>query len=87
MSCLLDILRSSGSGIIEKWKCSGTAAAQPRIRRSCKVREQAHKAEELQTSTAIFIYHKTVWREIHGMGSHGRAALSKPHIIKYKRQI
>ncbi|MCJ8739737.1 hypothetical protein PDJAM_G00050590 [Pangasius djambal] len=39
-------------------------------------------ATEIQTSCDLQISPSTVRRELHGMGFHGRAAASKPHITK-----
>ena len=46
-------------------------------------------ATDLQTSCGLQISSRTVCRELHGMGFHGRAAASKPNINKCnaKRQI
>ncbi|CAI9533674.1 unnamed protein product, partial [Staurois parvus] len=39
-------------------------------------------AKDLQTSCDLQISTTTVHRELHGMGFHGRAAVSKPYITK-----
>ncbi|TMZ26485.1 hypothetical protein EMF65_33690 [Klebsiella pneumoniae] len=39
-------------------------------------------ATDLQTSCGLQISSRTVRRELHGMGFHGRAAASKPYITK-----
>ncbi|CAI9619329.1 unnamed protein product [Staurois parvus] len=46
-------------------------------------------AKNLQTPCGLHISTTTVHRELHGMGFHGRAAVSKPYITKCnaKRQM
>ncbi|CAI9587404.1 unnamed protein product [Staurois parvus] len=41
-------------------------------------------AKDLQTSYGLQTATTTVCRKLHGMGFHGRAAASKPHITKCK---
>lgn len=100
ISSLLDIPRSTVSGIIAKWKRLGTTATQPRSGRPRKVTERGRRVlrrivrksrqssadsitAEFQTSSGINISTKTVRRELHGMGFHGRAATCKPYITKH----
>ena len=83
ISSLLNIPQSTVSGIMTKWKCLGTTATQPQTGRPRKMTEQGHSvqrsiATDLQTSCGLQISSRTVHRELHGMGFHGRAAASKP---------
>ncbi|CAI9540596.1 unnamed protein product [Staurois parvus] len=48
LSLLLNIPRSTVSGIITKWKQLGTTATQPRSGRPCKMTEQG---QHMQSST------------------------------------
>ncbi|CAI9606531.1 unnamed protein product, partial [Staurois parvus] len=96
ISWLLNIPRSTVSGIITKWKQLGTTATQPPSgrprnmteqgqhmlkRRSCQLSAESI-AKDLQTSCGLQISTTTVCRELHGMGFHGQAAASKAYIIK-----
>ncbi|CAI9583832.1 unnamed protein product, partial [Staurois parvus] len=98
ISLLLNIPRSTVSGIITKWKQLGTTATQPRSGRPRKMTERgrhmlkstvrrSHQlsaesiAKDLQTLCGLQIS-TTVHRELHGMGSHARAAASKPYMTK-----
>ncbi|CAI9592169.1 unnamed protein product, partial [Staurois parvus] len=98
ISWLLNIPRSTVSGIITKWKQLGTTTTQPPSGRPRHMTEQgqcmlkrtvrrSHQlsaesiAQDLQTSSGLQIS-TTVFRELHGMGFHGRAAASKPYITK-----
>ncbi|CAI9563305.1 unnamed protein product, partial [Staurois parvus] len=80
ISLLLNIPRSTVSGIITKWKQLGTTATQPRseqgqhmlkntMRRSRQLSAESI-AKDLQTSCGLQIS-TTVCRELHGMGFHG----------------
>ena len=99
ISSLLNIPRSTVSGIITKWKQLGTTATQPRSGRPRKITERGQRmlrrtvhrsrqlsaesiATDLQTLCGLQISSRTVLRELHGMGFHGRAAASKPYITK-----
>ncbi|CAI9602296.1 unnamed protein product, partial [Staurois parvus] len=95
---LLNILQSTVSGIITKWKQPGTTATQPQSGRPRKITERGqhmlkHKvhrslqlsAESIAKDLKTLCGHQistTVHRELHGMGFHGRAAASKPYITK-----
>ncbi|CAI9577795.1 unnamed protein product [Staurois parvus] len=99
ISWLLNIPRSTVSGIITKWKQLGTTATQPPIGgRPRKMTERGQRmlkrtvrrshqlsaesiAKDLQTWCGLQIS-TTVWRDLHRMGFHGRAAASKPYITK-----
>ncbi|CAI9574780.1 unnamed protein product, partial [Staurois parvus] len=78
---LLNIPRSTVSGIITKWKQLGTTAIQPRsergqrmlkhtVQRSCQLSAESI-AKDLQTSCGLQISTTTLHREFHGMGFHG----------------
>uniref|UniRef100_A0A672YKD4 Tc1-like transposase DDE domain-containing protein n=1 Tax=Sphaeramia orbicularis TaxID=375764 RepID=A0A672YKD4_9TELE len=93
ISSLLNIPQSTVSCIIRKWKCFGTTATQPQSGRPRKLTEWCQWmlrrivsaeliATDLQTSCGLQISSRTVRRELHGMGFHGRAAASKPYITK-----
>ncbi|CAI9566111.1 unnamed protein product [Staurois parvus] len=86
ISLLLNIPRSTVSGIITKWKQLVTAT-QPPSGRPCKMAEWGQRmlkrtarrsrqlsaesiAKDLQTSCGLQIS-RTVCRELHGMGFHG----------------
>ncbi|CAI9586366.1 unnamed protein product, partial [Staurois parvus] len=81
ISLLLNIPRSTVSGIITKWKQLGTTATQPPSERGqrmlkCTVHRSRHLsaesiAKDLQTSCGLQISTTTVCRELHGMGFHG----------------
>ncbi|CAI9597443.1 unnamed protein product, partial [Staurois parvus] len=82
ISLLLNIPRSTVSGIITKWKQLGATATQPRSEQGqrmlkCTVR-RSHQlaaesiANELQTLCGLQISTTTVPRELHGMGFHGQ---------------
>ena len=51
----------------------------------CKSRQRSAEsiAKGFRASTGINVSTKTVWRELHGMGFHGRAAACRPHITKF----
>ncbi|CAI9544015.1 unnamed protein product, partial [Staurois parvus] len=51
------------------------------VRRSCQLSAESI-AKDLQTSCGLQISTTTVYRELPGMGFHGRAAASKPYITK-----
>ncbi|CAI9562956.1 unnamed protein product [Staurois parvus] len=93
ISLLLNIPWSTVSGIITKWKQLGTTATQPQSGRPREMTERSHRmlkltvcrslqlsaesiAKDLQSSCGLQIS-TTVRRELHGMGFHGRAAVSK----------
>ncbi|CAI9584142.1 unnamed protein product, partial [Staurois parvus] len=99
ISWLLNIPRSTVSGIITKWKQLGTTATQPPSGRPCHMTGRGQRmlkrtvrrshqlsaesiAKDLQNWCGLQISATTVRRELHGMGFHGRAAASKPHISK-----
>ncbi|CAI9535065.1 unnamed protein product [Staurois parvus] len=102
ISWLLNIPRSSVSGIITKWKQLGTATlswgGRPHKmteRGQCMLKstgQSSHQlsadsiAKNLQTSCGLQISTTTVRRELHGMDFHGRAAASKPYITKCNAQ-
>ncbi|CAI9624471.1 unnamed protein product, partial [Staurois parvus] len=78
ISLLLNIPRSTVSGIITKWLQLGTIATQPQnergqrlllrtVRRSHKLSAESI-AKDLQTSCGLQIRTTTVRRELHGMG-------------------
>ncbi|CAI9547277.1 unnamed protein product, partial [Staurois parvus] len=81
ISLLLNIPRSTVSGIITKWKQMGTTVTQPQNERGqrmlkCSVRRSSQQsaesiAKDLQTSCGLQISTTTVCRELHGMGLHG----------------
>ncbi|CAI9612636.1 unnamed protein product, partial [Staurois parvus] len=91
ISLLLNIPRSTVSGIITKWKQLGTTATQPQSGRPRKMTEwvqymlkctvcrsrQESIAKDLQTPCGLQISPTTVHRELHGMGFCGCAAASK----------
>ncbi|CAI9532637.1 unnamed protein product, partial [Staurois parvus] len=80
-SLLLNIPRSTVSGIITKWKQLGTTATQPRSERGqhmlkrtvCRNRQLSAEsiAKDLQTSCGLQISTTTECRELPGMGFHG----------------
>ncbi|CAI9608548.1 unnamed protein product [Staurois parvus] len=92
ISLLLNIPRSTVSGIITKWKQLGTTATQSPSGRPHKMTERGQRmpkctvrrsqlsvqsiAKDLQTSCGLQISTTTVYRELHGMGFHNRAAAS-----------
>ena len=93
----ITIPQSTVSGMITKWKWWGSTATQPRSGKSHKMMEQGQRmlrhivrrglsaesiAIDLQISCGLQISSRTVRRELYGMGFHGRAAASKPYIIK-----
>ncbi|CAI9568696.1 unnamed protein product, partial [Staurois parvus] len=93
ISLLLNIPRSTVSGIIAKWKQLGTTATQPQSGRSRKMKERGQRmlkhtvckshrmsAESIAKdlqTSCSLQISTTVHREFHGMGFHGRAAASK----------
>ncbi|CAI9554911.1 unnamed protein product, partial [Staurois parvus] len=78
ISLLLNIPRSTLSGIITKWKQLGTTATQPRCERGQRMLKRtvrrSHQlsaesiAKDLQTSCGLQMSTTTVCRELHGMG-------------------
>jgi len=99
ISSLLNIPRSTVSGIITKWKQLGTTATQPRSGMPRKITERGQRilrrtmrrsrqlsaesiATDLQTLCGLQFSSRTVHKELHGMGFHGRAVASKPYITK-----
>ena len=91
ISSLLNIPQSTASGIRTKWKRLGTTATRPRSGRPRKTTGRGQRgrqlsaesiAADLQTSCGLQIRSRTVRRELHGTGFHGRAAASKPYITK-----
>ncbi|CAI9589442.1 unnamed protein product, partial [Staurois parvus] len=98
ISWLLNIPRSTVSGIITKWKQLGTATQPPSgrprhmtgrgqrmLKRTVRRSHQLSAqsiAKDLQTWCGLQMSPTTVRRELHGMGFHGRAAASKPSITK-----
>ncbi|CAI9552737.1 unnamed protein product, partial [Staurois parvus] len=78
---ILNIPRSTVSGIITKWKQLGTTATQPPSEQSqcmlkrtvCRSRQLSAEsvAKDLQTSCGLQISMRTVCRERHGMDFHG----------------
>ncbi|CAI9606659.1 unnamed protein product, partial [Staurois parvus] len=83
ISLLINIHRSTVSGIIRKWKQLGTTATQPQsewgqrmlkhtVRRSRQLSAESI-AKDLQTLCSLQISTTTtVHRELHGMGFHGQ---------------
>ncbi|CAI9610941.1 unnamed protein product, partial [Staurois parvus] len=80
ISLLLNIPRSTVSGIITKWKQLGTIATQPRsergqcmlkrtVRKSCQLTAESI-AKDLQTSCGLQMS-TTVHIALYGMGFHG----------------
>ncbi|CAI9563822.1 unnamed protein product, partial [Staurois parvus] len=98
ISWLLNIPRSTVSGIITKWKQLGTTATQPPSGRprhmtergQCMLKCTVHRSHQLSAESIAkdlqtwcgLRISTTVRRELHGMGFHGRAAASKPSITK-----
>ncbi|CAI9603053.1 unnamed protein product [Staurois parvus] len=98
ISWLLNIPRSTVSGIITKWKQLGTTATQPPSGRPRKMTERGqhmlkgtvHRSHQLSAESIAkdlqtscgLQISTTVRRELHRMGFHGRAAASKPYITK-----
>ncbi|CAI9551649.1 unnamed protein product [Staurois parvus] len=89
ISWLLNIPRSTVSGIITKCKQLRATATQPPSGRQLTMTEHAEVrrsrqlsaesiAKDLQTSCGLQISTTTVHRELHRTGFHGRAAASKP---------
>ncbi|CAI9555220.1 unnamed protein product, partial [Staurois parvus] len=88
ISLLINIPRSTVSGIITKWKQLGTTATQPPSGRPrkmtergqymkrtvCRRRQLSAIAKYLQTSCGLQISTTTVRRELHGIGFYGQAA-------------
>ncbi|CAI9614398.1 unnamed protein product, partial [Staurois parvus] len=65
ISLLLNIPRSTVSGILTKWKQLGTTATQPRrVRRGHQLSAESI-AKDLQTSCGLQISTTTVCRELH----------------------
>lgn len=84
ISSLLNIPQSTVSGIITQ---SGhmTEQGQRMLRHTVRRGRQLTAesiATHLQTSCGLQISSRTVRRELHGMGFHGRAAASKPYFTK-----
>ncbi|CAI9597865.1 unnamed protein product [Staurois parvus] len=81
MYLLLNIPRSTVSGIITKWKQLGTTATQSpsekgqhMLKRTVRTSRQLSSesiSKDLQTSCGLQISTTTVCREHHGMGFHG----------------
>ncbi|CAI9601430.1 unnamed protein product, partial [Staurois parvus] len=81
ISLLLNIPRPTVSGIVTKWKQSGTTATQPQSERGQRMlKHNVHRshqlsaesiAKDLQTSCGLQISTTAVCRELHGMGFHG----------------
>ncbi|CAI9573941.1 unnamed protein product, partial [Staurois parvus] len=82
ISLLLNIPRSTVSGIITKWKQLGTTATQPpsewgqrmlkrTVRRSHQLSAESI-GKDLQTSCGLQISTVTMHRELHGMGFCGQ---------------
>ncbi|CAI9614210.1 unnamed protein product, partial [Staurois parvus] len=87
ISLLLNIPRSTVSGIITKWKQLGTTATQPQSGRPCKMTERGQRmlkrtvcrsrqlsAESIAKdlqTSCGLQISTTVCRELHGMGFHG----------------
>ncbi|CAI9558705.1 unnamed protein product, partial [Staurois parvus] len=81
ISWLLNIPRSTVSGIIIKWKQLGTTATQPPSERGQRMLKRTvlrsrqlsagSIAKDLQTSCGLQISTTTVRRELHGIGFHG----------------
>ncbi|CAI9594627.1 unnamed protein product, partial [Staurois parvus] len=81
ISLLLNIPRSTVSGIITKWKQMGTTATQPQSEKSkhmlkrtfCKSCQLSAEpiAKDLQTLCGLQISITSMHRELHGMGFHG----------------
>ncbi|CAI9587402.1 unnamed protein product [Staurois parvus] len=98
ISLLLNIPRSTDSGVITKSKQLGTVT-QSQSGRPPKMTVRGQRmyashqlsaesiAKDLQTLSALQISTTTVHREHHGMGFHGRTAASKPYITNAKRQM
>ncbi|CAI9563206.1 unnamed protein product, partial [Staurois parvus] len=98
ISLLLNIPRSTVSGIITKWKQLGTKATQPQSDRphkmtelgqrmlKCTVHRSCQRSAELIAEDLQTLcglqISTTVRRELHGMGLHRRAAAAKPGIPK-----
>ncbi|KAL0147879.1 hypothetical protein M9458_056838, partial [Cirrhinus mrigala] len=93
ISSLLNIPQSTVSCIIRTWKRLGMTATQPQSGRPSKLTERGQRmlrrivrrgrqlsAESIATD--LQISSRTVCRELHGVGFHGRAAASKPYITK-----
>ncbi|CAI9585926.1 unnamed protein product, partial [Staurois parvus] len=92
-SSLLNIPRSTVSGIITRWKQLDTTATQPRSGRPRKMTERGqrmlkctvHRSCQLSAESIAkdlqtscgLQIRTTVRRELHGMGSYDRAAASK----------
>ncbi|CAI9616411.1 unnamed protein product, partial [Staurois parvus] len=81
ISLLLNIPRSTISGIITKWKQLGTTATQPQSERGQrKLKHTVHRslqlfaesiAKDLKPSCGLKISTTTVHRELHRMGLYG----------------
>ncbi|CAI9619639.1 unnamed protein product [Staurois parvus] len=93
ISLLLNIPRSTVSGIMINWKQLGTTATQPPSGRPCNMTERGYsklkrtvrRSRKLSAESIakdLQISTTTVHRELHGMGFHGREAASKPYITK-----
>ncbi|CAI9624699.1 unnamed protein product, partial [Staurois parvus] len=81
VSLLLNIPRSTVSGIITKWKQLGTTATQPPKQDQRMLKRTGRRSHQLsaesidkdfQTSCGLQISTTTVHRELHGMGFHGQ---------------
>ncbi|CAI9615768.1 unnamed protein product, partial [Staurois parvus] len=98
ISWLLNIPRSTVSGIITKWKQLGTTATKPPSGRprkmtergQCMLKRTVRRSHQLSAESIAkdlqtscgLQISTTVRRELHGMGFHGREAASKPYITK-----
>ncbi|CAI9549263.1 unnamed protein product [Staurois parvus] len=90
ISLLLNILQSTVSDILTKWKQLGTAETQPQSSRPHKMTEQGQLLlrcaevancrvnKDLQTLCGLQTS-TTVCRELRGMGFHDRTAASNQH--------
>ncbi|CAI9571015.1 unnamed protein product, partial [Staurois parvus] len=82
ISLLLNIPRSTVSGIITKWKQLGKAATQPQSGRPHNLTEQSQCMLKCIVCRSRQLSAKTIAKELHGSGFHGRAAVSKTYITK-----
>ncbi|CAI9534244.1 unnamed protein product, partial [Staurois parvus] len=91
---LLNIPRSTVSGIITKWKQLGTTATQPRSDRPLKMTERGQRmlkrtvlrsrhlsAESIAKDLQLHV----AFRELCGMGFHGQASLTSPNAMQSVR--
>jgi hypothetical protein len=80
MSALLDLPRSTVGAVIVKWKHLGATIALPRSGILKIMFSVATLPTEFQTTSGSNVSTRTVRRELHEMGFHGRAATHKPKI-------